>query len=218
MWWTGRRAVSWLVTREKREAFGGGSRGQGRGDRVVGSAADVSLVGGGFPRVVVVLTMGTLAVGVVSARRRWRRLAYLALGVTAAMVAVATLIARLGLIAYTYPKSFYAWIGLVVFAAGLATVGWCRSGWWRRGVAVGAVAGSFLMAATLINQHYAYFPTPAALFGQGAIDEISAAHMGALTRTVSSAAAATEAGLGTGIAGATRRPTRGRGHSRGGPP
>jgi S-formylglutathione hydrolase FrmB len=156
----------------------------------MGTAADVSLVGGWFPRVVVALTIVTLAVGVLSARRRWRRLAYLAVGVTAGMVAVAMLIARLKLIAYTYPMSFYVWIGLVAFAVGVATVGWRRSGWWRRVVAVGAVVVSFLMAGTLINQHYAYFPTPAALFGQVAIDEISTSHMVALTRMASASAVA----------------------------
>jgi poly(3-hydroxybutyrate) depolymerase len=150
----------------------------------------MSLVGGWFPRAVVAVTIVALAVGVVSARRRWRRLAYLALAVTAAMVAVAQLIARLQLIAYSYPKSFYVWIGLVVFAAGVATVGWRWSGWWRRVVALGAVVVSFLMAATLINQHYAYFPTPAALFGQVAIDEMSTRHMVALTRTAAALAVA----------------------------
>src|SRR5438105_14729608 len=95
MWKTARGALSWLVRREKPEALGGGFRGQGRRDRVVGAASHMSLVGGWFPRAVVAVTIVALAVGVVSARRRWRRLAYLALAVTAAMVAVAQRSARL---------------------------------------------------------------------------------------------------------------------------
>ncbi len=156
----------------------------------MGAASRVSLVAGWFPRAVVALTIVALAVGVVAARRRWRRLAYLALGVTAAMVVLAQVVARLELIAYTYPTSFYVWIGLVVFATGVATMAWRPSGWWRRVMALGAVVVSFLMAATLINQHYAYFPTPAALFGQVAIDEISPSHMVALARMASARAVA----------------------------
>jgi len=53
------------------------------------------LVAGWFPRAVVALTIVALAVGVVAARRRWRRLAYLALGVTAAMVVLAQVVAGL---------------------------------------------------------------------------------------------------------------------------
>jgi len=33
-------------------------------------------------------------------------------------------------------------------------------------VATGAVVVTLVMAAMLINRHYAYFPTPAALFGR----------------------------------------------------
>jgi S-formylglutathione hydrolase FrmB len=148
----------------------------------MGSAARVSLIDGWFPPVVVVLALATLAVGVWSARARWRRLGGVALSVATGMALLALLIARLQLSAYTYPKSFYAWIGLVVFAAGVAAVGWRRSRWWCRIVALSSVVVTLLMAATLINEHYAYFPTPAALFGQVAVDEVPASHVLALRR------------------------------------
>jgi poly(3-hydroxybutyrate) depolymerase len=138
----------------------------------VGAAAHVSLVSGWFPHAVIALAVATLAVGVWSARVRWRRLGGVALAVTVAMVVLAVLIARLEVSDYTWPKSFYAWVGLVVFAGGVAAVGWRLSGWWSRIVALSSVVVTLLMAATLINQHYAYFPTPAALFGQVAADAV----------------------------------------------
>ena len=125
---------------------------------VMGSAARVSLIDGWFPHLVVALAVATLGVGLWSARARWRRLGVVALSVTIGMVVVAVLIARLQLSDYTWPKSFYAWVGLVVFAAGVAAVGWRRSRWWSRTVAMASVVVTFMMAATLINQHYAYFP------------------------------------------------------------
>jgi S-formylglutathione hydrolase FrmB len=142
----------------------------------------VSLISGWFPRAVIALVVVTLAVGVLSARARWRRLGGLALGTVAAMATVAFLVARLQVFAFTYPGSFYAWIGLVVFAAGLAVVGWRRSGWWRRLVSMGAVVVTLMMAAMLINQHYAYFPTPAALFGEVAADHVPLSHVFRTTR------------------------------------
>ena len=60
----------------------------------------------------------------------------------------------------------------MVFAAGLAAVGWRPSGWGLRSVSLGAVVVTLVMAATLINRHYAYFPTPAALFGEVAADHV----------------------------------------------
>jgi S-formylglutathione hydrolase FrmB len=146
----------------------------------LGPAARVSLISGWFPAVVMVLAVATLAVGIVSARARWRRLSAVAAATAAAMAAVAWLVARLHVFAFTYPRSFYAWIGLVAFAAGAAAVGWRPSGWWRRSVSLGAVVVTLMMAATLINRHYAYFPTPAALFG-----EVAADHM-PLSRVLSS--------------------------------
>src|SRR2546423_11518618 len=93
------------------------------------------------------------------------------------MGGVAVVVARLRVFDFTYPRSFYAWIGLVVFAGGVATVGWRRSGWWRRLVSMGAVVVTLMMAAMLINQHYAYFPTPAALFGEVAADHVPLSHV-----------------------------------------
>ena len=142
----------------------------------------VSLLDGWFPHVVVLLAVATLTVGLVSARRRWRGLGWLALAVVAGMAALALVVGRLDLIGYTFPKSFYAWVGLVFFAGGVATVGWGRSRWWCRGVALSSVVVTLAMAATLVNQHYAYFPTPAALFGQVAVDEMPISHLAALTR------------------------------------
>lgn len=143
----------------------------------MGDFARVSLIDGWFPHVVVVVAVATLAVGLWAARARWRRLGGVALAVTAAMAAVALLVARLELSDYTWPKSFYAWVGLVFFAGGVAALGWRRSAWWSRLVGLCSVVVTLAMAATLINQHYAYFPTPASLFGQVAVDEVPASHI-----------------------------------------
>ena len=150
----------------------------------MGAAAHVSLVSGWFPHAVIALAVASLAVGVWSARARWRRLGGVALAVTVAMVVLAVLIARLEVSDYTWPTSFYAWVGLVVFAAGVAAVGWRPSGWWSRIVALSSVVVTLLMAATLINQHYAYFPTPAAVFGQVAADAVPVSRVLPLKRAV----------------------------------
>ena len=44
-------------------------------------------------------------------------------------------------------------------------------------MSLSAVVVTLVMAATLINLHYAYFPTPAALFGQVAADQVPASHV-----------------------------------------
>jgi S-formylglutathione hydrolase FrmB len=149
----------------------------------VGGFSRVSLVDGWFPQAVVILAVGSVTVGMLSARTRVRRLAWLAVGVTGAMAVLAGLIAQFQVFDFTYPPSFYVWIGLAVFAAGLAPLGWRQSGWASRALSVSAVVLTVAMAATLINEHYAYFPTPAALFGQVAVDEVSVNHLMALTRT-----------------------------------
>ncbi len=143
----------------------------------MGVAVHVSLIDGWFPHAVVVLAVAMLAVGLWAARARWRSLGSVALAVTAVMAAAALVVARLELSDYTWPKSFYAWVGLVLFAGGVAVLGWRRSAWWSRVVALLSVVVTLAMAATLINQHYAYFPTPASLFGQVAVDEVPASHV-----------------------------------------
>ncbi|HVW33952.1 MAG TPA: alpha/beta hydrolase-fold protein, partial [Acidimicrobiia bacterium] len=141
------------------------------------SAARVSLISGWFPRAVIGLAAGLLAGGLVRVRARWRPVGLLAAGTTAAMVAVALLVARLHLFDFTYPRSFYAWIGLVVFAGGIVALGWPRAAWSARLTSVASVIVTLLMAATLINRHYAYFPTPAALFGEVAADHVPLSHV-----------------------------------------
>jgi len=143
----------------------------------VGIIDRVSLIDGWFPDAVIVLAVATLAAGLWAARRRWRRLGGVALVVAAVMASAAVLIARLELSDYTWPTSFYAWVGLVLFAGGVAALGWRSSAWWSRLVGVLSVVVTLAMAATLINQHYAYFPTPASLFGQVAVDEVPASHI-----------------------------------------
>jgi len=160
--------------------------------------ARVSLLHGWFPDLVIALAVATLAVGVVSARRRWRRLGGLALGVGGGMAALALVIARLDLIGDTFPKSFYVWVGLVFFAAGVAAAGWRPSGWGRRGVALSSVVVTLAMAGTLINQHYAYFPTPAALFGEVAVDQMPLSHLAGLSRPAALAGPGPLARLGRG--------------------
>jgi S-formylglutathione hydrolase FrmB len=150
--------------------------------------ARVSLLDGWFPHLVVLLAVATLAVGLVSARRRWRGLGWMALAVAAGMVVLGIVIGRLDLIGDSFPKSFYAWVGLVFFAGGVVAVGWRPSRWWCRAVALSSVVVTLAMAATLINQHYAYFPTPAALFGQVAVDQMPMSHLAALTRPAAATA------------------------------
>lgn len=137
-----------------------------------------SLIGGVFPWAVVAVAVVALTATVVWPEPGWAwRLLRLGLFSGAAMAVVAIAVARLRVFDFTYPRSFYVWVGLVVFAAGVARAGWPAFGWRRRAMSLLAVLATVAMAGTLVNLHYGYYPTPAAVLGQLAAHEVSPRHL-----------------------------------------
>jgi S-formylglutathione hydrolase FrmB len=107
-------------------------------------------------------------------RGHWR--VQLLTGVIAALVVVGVL-ALVGRsltgVEDSFPASFYLWLGLVVFAAGVLVAGWARAPAWRRVDGISAVVLTALMAGVLINMHYDYYPTLTSIFGGGAANLVS---------------------------------------------
>ena len=142
---------------------------------------DISLIHGAVPWVVKVLAVTALGTAVVLARRGWGpvvvRQATLAAVV---MAAIAAGVALTGVVPYHFPTSFYVWFGVVAFSVLLARAGWARATAGRRLASIAAVVCTAVLAATLINAHYAYRPTLASIFGAVSRDERSPTRPGRL--------------------------------------
>jgi pimeloyl-ACP methyl ester carboxylesterase len=135
---------------------------------------EISLIHGAVPWIVKVLAVTALGTAVVLARPGWGavvvRQAMLA---AAAMTAIAAGVAVTGVVPYHFPTSFYVWFGVVAFSALLARAGWAMATAGQRLVSIAAVVCTAVLAATLINTHYAYRPTLASIFGVVSRDERS---------------------------------------------
>ena len=104
----------------------------------------------------------------------WKRQVLLGVPITAALVGIiALLVDGLALIPYQFPNSYYLWVGLVVLALVVGIIGWTRFRNWRRVVSVLSVLLSAVMAFTLVNQQYQYYPTAGAVFGVDAQNQVS---------------------------------------------
>lgn len=126
----------------------------------------ISLIHGLVPWIVKVLAVTALGTAIVPARPRWAVVvARQAMLACAVMVVVAAGVAATDVIPYHFPPSFYAWFGIVVFAALLARTAWPVVSPVRRVASIAAVVCTALLAATLINAHYAYRPTVASILG-----------------------------------------------------
>jgi S-formylglutathione hydrolase FrmB len=104
----------------------------------------------------------------------WKRQLLLGVPITGALVGiVAILVDGLALIPYQFPNSYYLWVGLVLLAVVVGVIGWRRFRHWRRVVSVLSVALTAVMAFTLINQQYAYYPTVGSVFGVNAQNQVT---------------------------------------------
>lgn len=141
----------------------------------------LSLVRGALPMVVGLLAAGTLAVAVVRRRPGWPAAVARQLAVTiAAMALLHVAIRGSGALPYRFPKSFYAWCGLVIFAGLVGRAGWRDASAGRRMASVGAVVCTAVLAATLINLHYDFYPTVASILGPVSADERKPARLAEL--------------------------------------
>jgi S-formylglutathione hydrolase FrmB len=141
-----------------------------------------SLISGWFPPLVVSAALGALGRAVTYRWRGWWK----RVGVSALVTAVADGVAAAYMTAthaleFSWPPSFYLWIGLAVFTAGLALLGW-RHAAARRRLSLGvATALTSAMALTLINSHYGYYPSSESLAGETALHHASEADLARLS-------------------------------------
>jgi S-formylglutathione hydrolase FrmB len=135
--------------------------------------ADISLLHGWLPWLVIATTPIALIVGIGWRRGRWKE--QLLYGVTIAigtMLIAALVIHVLDLVPWDFPVTFYVWAGLVVFAIAAAVIGWPGAPAWEQVLSVVAVVLTGALLGLLVNREYGYYPTVAALFGDDP-DEVS---------------------------------------------
>ncbi len=138
------------------------------------SIESISLISGPTPIIIVVLGLGATLLSFRWKGGVWERQLLYGLPITLALVGlIAQLVDGLALIPYQFPNSYYLWVGLVVLALVVGIIGWRRFRNWRRVVSVLSVVLSAVMAWTLINKEYQYYPTVGSLFGVDAQDQVS---------------------------------------------
>jgi S-formylglutathione hydrolase FrmB len=138
------------------------------------SFAKVSLISDSTTILVVILALIAVLLSFVWRTRLWRAQLLLGVPIAAVLVAIASLVIHaFDLIPFHYPGSYYVWVGLVAFALAIGVIGWRRFPNWQRVVSVLSIILTTLMALTLINDHYQYYPTVGALFGVDAQDQVS---------------------------------------------
>jgi len=129
----------------------------------------ISLVSGPLPVIIVVLGVVSVLLAFDWRNGTWKRQLRFGVPIAGALVGLtAILVDGLALIPYQFPNSYYLWVGLVLLAVVVAIVGWPRFSNWRRGGAVLAVVLTTLMAISLVNQEYQYYPTAGSLVGADA--------------------------------------------------
>nr|WP_234901411.1 alpha/beta hydrolase-fold protein [Mycolicibacterium fluoranthenivorans] len=107
------------------------------------------------------IEIATLALVVLAAVRRGRRLMLMlaAVGGVALAVGAHAYIAAIGIAGDPAPRPLWLWIALTGFCAVVAVLGWVRARWWRRLVSVATVPACGLCAVLMINVWVGYFPT-----------------------------------------------------------
>lgn len=126
----------------------------------------MSLIDGWLPVTLLAAAGTTAVVAIWPLRRTWRRACWPA-GVSITVVAAtAVLFGVFDPLQYRFPRSFYVWLGAAVFMVALVPVSWRHVSRARRGVSVLAALSCTAAAVNLVNVHYAYYPTFAALRGE----------------------------------------------------
>ncbi len=121
----------------------------------------LSLIHGWLPTAVQVITAVVLGCAIGWRSRRWRRL-WLPLMVVGGVVLAAwahSYIGSMGVAGDPAPPVLWIWIAATGLAVSGLVLGWHRTRWWRRGLAVLAVPLCVLSAALAVNLWVGYFPT-----------------------------------------------------------
>ena len=97
---------------------------------------------------------------------RWRLAAALGCGSLLAVIAAGTAIGIEHKVGSSFPRTFFVWAALPVFAVGLALCGWRHRRWSGRVASVAAVLLLFAFGLDTVNKHYEYMPTVGDALGQ----------------------------------------------------
>jgi S-formylglutathione hydrolase FrmB len=140
-----------------------------------GGADAVGLDRGAALDVVLSATGLGLVVGVARRPARWWATwgIGLACGAAAAVGVARWWLRHSGLVVDHYPPTFLLWVGLALWAVGVALTGWWSDGMAVRVVRVLAAPAALLAAFLLINSHYGYWPTVGALVGAPVPGQVS---------------------------------------------
>ncbi|HEX3839882.1 MAG TPA: alpha/beta hydrolase-fold protein [Acidimicrobiales bacterium] len=119
-----------------------------------------SIITGWFPVVVITVALVSLLVTVGWRDGAWK--AQLVFGLPAAFLLTILLALSIHFFQFVpddFPRTFYLWAWLVIFALVSAILGWPKGGWVLRPLSIIAILFCFLAAATVINQQFGYYPT-----------------------------------------------------------
>lgn len=129
---------------------------------------EVSLLQGPVPILLTIAAFVALAAALAGVG--WRTAVALGTGSIALVVAIGTLIGIEHKVGSSFPRTFFLWAALPVFAAGLTVWGWRRRPWGRRAASVAAVLLLFAFGLDRVNAQYAYLPTVGDALG-GPVDD-----------------------------------------------
>lgn len=115
----------------------------------------------------------------------WKRQLAFAVPVVAILTLIIIVVnEHFKVVPYAFPFFFYLAFGLVLFAVGIAIIGWRNDGNWQRLASVVATLTTMCMLGILINDHYRYRPTIDALLGQVVQNELSTSDLGVISNQV----------------------------------
>ena len=138
------------------------------------SVQNITLISGSTPVIIIALGLGGLLLSFRWKDGVWKQQMLIGLPIAGAAVGIAALLVDgLALIPYQFPNSYYLWMGLVFLSIVVCIIGFTRFRWWRRIVSLLSIGLTLIMAFTLINEHYQYYPTLGSLFGVDAQNQVT---------------------------------------------
>jgi S-formylglutathione hydrolase FrmB len=128
--------------------------------------SSISLISGPTPLIVIGLAYVTLALSFAWRRAAWKKQVLIGIPAAAAATGLVVLAVHLfNLIPYSFPATFYVWVGVIFLAIAVLITGWRHMRNWKRGVAGLSVILTALSAFVLVNDHYQYYPSIGAVMG-----------------------------------------------------
>ncbi len=136
---------------------------------------EVSIIDGLVPVVIYCLTAIAVVLGLGWRSGIWRRQVMIGIPGAVVITAVGGVFDKsFNVVGYDYPSTFYVWVAVVVLCIVAAVVGWPGERAGGRVASLLAVPLSVILMGQVVNAHYAYYPTIAALSGKVSQNEATA--------------------------------------------